>query len=60
MEVTGGIFTERRSGDKYPPQATDTEVNSCFSIYKNCEIMEHKNDDFKLTFTVTNDYNHGS
>ena len=30
---------------KYPPLATDAEVNNCFSIENN-EIIEHKNDDF--------------
>ena len=38
------IFTE--PGGKYPPQATDTEVNKCFS--ENSEIIEHNNDYFKL------------
>ena len=33
-EISGGCSTEaaQRRG-KYPPQATDTEVNNCFSIY---------------------------
>ena len=49
MEVASGewIFTDasKRRG-KYPLLATDTEVNNCFSIYLNSEIIEHKNDDF--------------
>ena len=41
------IVTEaaKRRG-KSPPLATDTEVNNCFSIYQNSEIIERKNDDF--------------
>ena len=31
---------------KYPPLATDTEVNNCFS-----EIIELKNDDLKLIYS---------
>ena len=35
VDVTSEIFTEPqlKQRDKYPPLATDTEVNSCFSIY---------------------------
>ena len=45
------IFTKaaKRRG-KFPPLPTDTEVNNCFSIYKNSEIIEHN------SFTVANDY----
>ena len=31
------------SGTIGQPLATDTEVNSCFSIYKNSEIIQYKN-----------------
>ena len=40
-------------------EATDTEVNNCFSIYWNSEIIEHKNMIFN-SFTVANDYNFGA
>ena len=30
----------------YTPLATNTEVNTCFSIFKNIEIIEHKRDGF--------------
>ena len=30
----------------YTPLATNTEVNNCFSIFKNIEIIEHKRDGF--------------
>ena len=31
---SGGVSTEAAQGrGKYPPQATDTEVNNCFSVY---------------------------
>ena len=40
------VFIEPRG--KYPPQATDTEVNNCFS--ENSEIIEHKKDYFKLIY----------
>ena len=43
---------------KYSPLASDTEVNNCFSIYQNSEIIEHKNMIF-YSFTVANDYNFG-
>ena len=33
---------------------TSTSVNNCFSIYKNSEIIEQKNDIFN-SFTVVND-----
>ena len=42
----------------HPPLATNTEVNNCFSIYLNSEIIEHKNMIFN-SFTVANDYNFG-
>ena len=44
---------------KYPLLATDTEVNNCFSIYLNSEIIEHKMMIFN-SFTVANDYNFGA
>ena len=40
------IYWTAKQWGKYPRLATDTEVNNCFSIYKNSEIIEHKNDDF--------------
>ena len=40
------IYRATKQRGKYPPPATDTEVNNCFSIYQNSEIIEHKNDDF--------------
>ena len=48
----------KRRGN-YPPLASDTEVNNCFSIYQNSEIIEHKNMIFN-SFTVANDYNFGA
>ena len=33
-------------GGKYPPLAIDIELNNCFSIYQNIEIIENKNDGF--------------
>ena len=44
--ASGTVFTAPRNGEVNPPLATDTEVNNCFSIYQNSEIIEHKNDDF--------------
>ena len=41
MEVASGGYLPKRRG-KYPPVATDAEVNSCFSIYQNSEIIQHK------------------
>ena len=38
----------------YPPPATDSEVNNCFSIYLSSEIIELKNDDLN-SFTVAKD-----
>ena len=49
------IFTELRG--KYPPQATDTEVNNCFS--ENSEIIEHKRTILNSS-TSANDYNFGA
>ena len=40
------IYRAAKRRDKYPPLATDTEVNSSFSIYTNSEIIKHENDDF--------------
>ena len=48
----------KRRGN-YPPLASDTEVNNCFSIYQNSEIIEHKNMIFN-SFTVASDYNFGA
>ena len=44
---------------KWPPLATETEVNNCFGIYQDSEIIEHKSDDFN-SFTAANDYNFGA
>ena len=33
------IYRAAKRRGKYPPLATDTEVNSCFSIYYNSEII---------------------
>ena len=42
-----GVYRGSVSGEvNYPPLATDTEENNCFSIYYDSEIIEHKNDEF--------------
>ena len=41
-----GICRALKRRGKYPPLATDTKVNNCFSKYSNSGIIEHKNDDF--------------
>ena len=40
------IYRTAKHWGKYPRLVNDTEVNNCFSIYYNSEIIEHKNDDF--------------
>ena len=37
------IYQAAKRRGKYQPLATDTEVNSCFSIYKNSEIINTTN-----------------
>ena len=41
------IYRAAKRQGKYPPLPTETEVNSCFSIYQNSEITAQK-DDFNL------------
>ena len=36
------IYWAAKRRGKYPPLATNTEMNSCFSIYENNEIIQHK------------------
>ena len=43
------VFTEPLSDKIYIPTTSyrrDTEVNNCFSIFKNIEIIEQKKDGF--------------
>ena len=47
----GYLTTIHRSGGEYPTLATDTEVNSCFSIYENSEIIYTKKIDLDDFFT---------
>ena len=60
MEVASiGYLPRPRSGAVNILLATDAEVNNCFSIYYNSEIIEHKMMIFN-SFTVANDYNFGA
>ena len=48
--MASGVFCEPdKQQGIYIPLATDTEVNNCFSILKNVEIIEYKKVSFLLT-----------
>ena len=42
MEVASDAYKAAKRQGIYTPLATNTEVNNCFSIFKNIEIIEHK------------------
>ena len=45
------IYRAAKRRGKYPTLATDTEVNSCFSIFQNGEIIYTKKINFDDFFT---------
>ena len=53
------IYRGREAARLIPLLATDTEVNNCFNIYQNSEIIEHKMMIFN-SFIVANDHNFGA
>ena len=39
LKIGEYLTSIHQSGGKYPTLVTDTEVSSCFSVYKNSEII---------------------